>query len=80
MAKEHWKADMLLSRHRLEAGGFDSRLQARLMWIQRREDSYSPRFLEPSGWPADLGNQIEQDLLEIFAWKARDFGSKKLLH
>src|SRR5947209_7439760 len=66
-----------LNDHRLEGGGFDSRLKARLVLVQGSGD-FRPRRLSPGArsTTADLIDEPEPDLLEVFAWKARDFRSQ----
>ena len=66
-----------LNHHRLEACGFDSRLQARLI--------LSPNRTRPSQTSASAATQglralylchAESDVLEVIAWKARVFRSQ----
>src|SRR5262249_34770253 len=65
-----------LNDHRLEGGGFSSRLKARLLW-----DPEGTRM--PASWPgqrppnpsARVIGQTQPNVLEVVAWKARDFSS-----
>jgi hypothetical protein len=60
--------------HRLEAGGFDRRLKARLMMFPEKPNTTtSSAHATFNDFSAAASRRAQSDVLEVIAWKARVF-------